>query len=255
MFDEEKCTGCGKCIEVCERGAIVGLKNTKVKILRNRCNACGRCEAVCHFEALKVVGRVITVRDVIREVLRDLPFYKNSNGGVTASGGEPLFQPDFTEALFRAARSEGINTALDTSGFAKWSVFERVLRVTDFLLYDIKGMDPERHKRYTGVSNDLILENLIRADRMGVPIFIRVPVIPDANFKGDDDFRKLAEFLSGLESVERIDLLPYHTLGEPKAKKLGRPFIRFREPDEAFLAKFKEVLESIGLRVTIGGLA
>lgn len=255
MFDEEKCTDCGKCVNICKNGAIRQSSNKKVTIIRELCDVCGACEKVCHYNAIKTVGRIVTVREVMEEILRDLPFYKNSNGGVTVSGGEPLFQPEFTEILFKTARKEGINTTLDTSGYSKWEIFEKILKVTDFLLYDVKCMDPERHKKYTGVTNKLILENLVKADKLGVPMFIRVPVVPDANFTGGDDFKELADFLSHLKNVIRVDLLPYHTLGEAKSRKLNKPFTKFKEPSKDFIKTFRNILEDVGLKTSIGGLS
>ena len=255
MFDEEKCISCGKCLSICEKGAIKQTNDGKVTIIRELCDVCSACGKVCPSNAIKIVGRIVTVEEVMKEILRDLPFYRNSNGGVTASGGEPLFQPEFTEILFKAAQKEGINTALDTSGYSTWKVFEKILKATDFLLYDLKCMDSERHKKYTGVTNKLILENLVKADKLGLPIFIRVPVVPDANFAGEEDFKNLANFLSRLNNVVRVDLLPYHTLGEAKSRRLGKPFIRFKEPDENFIKRFRGILEDVGLKTSVGGLS
>lgn len=129
----------------------------------------------------------------------------------------------------------------------------KILKVTDLLLYDV-SVWIRKDEKHIGVTNELILENLVRADKLEVPIFIGVPVVPDANFAGEEDFKKLANFLSRLNNVVRVDLLPYHTLGEAKSRRLGKPFIRFKEPDENFIKRFRGILEDVGLKTSVSEL-
>ena len=182
----------------------------------------------------ELCGRRMSVEDVMAEVRRDAVFYAASGGGVTFTGGEPLFQPDFTAALAASALAEGISVAIDTSGFAPWVAFEKILggnggRETAsplpggslLFLYDLKCMDPERHKALTGVDNATILENLRRLDASGARIWIRCPLVPGLN-DSDRDLAAIRAFVSALHGVERLDILPYHQLGLEKYAKFGK---------------------------------
>jgi pyruvate formate lyase activating enzyme len=198
-----------------------------------------------------MAGCPVTAGEVMDEVLRDRTFYENSGGGMTVSGGEPLAQAPFTRVLLQMAKVQGLHTALDTSGHAPWARLAELLPYTDLILYDLKQMDPERHRALTGVSNERILDNLQRLDREGVPIWVRVPLIPGQN---DDDanYRSLGEFLSGLGNVERIEILRYHPLAESKYECAGMAYsLQGMEPptkDEA--ESRRQILLSHGLSVT-----
>ncbi len=177
IFTPQSCIGCGHCIETCPEGAHMQVEGRHV-VDRGRCLSCGACAEGCYSGALEMAGQRATVSEVMEEVLRDRIFYENSGGGVTVSGGDPLAQPEFTRALFEAARDEGIHTTLDTSGYTPWRVLKRVLEFTDLVLYDLKQMDSGMHIALTGVPNDLIIENLRRLDGHGTPIWIRIPLNP-----------------------------------------------------------------------------
>ena len=205
----EKCIRCGWCVSVCP----VGLD-------RSRCLHCGKCAEQCYAGARKLIGRTVTPEEVIAEVLEDRMFY-GSDGGMTVSGGEPLFQPEFTAALLAAARKEQIHTCLDTSGFASPEVFARMLPLTDLFLYDLKETDPERHQAYTGADLGVILKNLFAADAAGAKMILRCPLIPGLNVR-EDHADGILEVASRLENLLEIDLMPYHPLGESKLPHLGR---------------------------------
>lgn len=220
---ENKCIGCGKCFEACPNGVHERLADGSRALHRERCEACGRCVETCYAGALVIEGRQMTVDQAMEELRKDAPFYETSGGGITLSGGEPMQQPDFSAAVLAASRAEGFHTALDTSGYAPWEEFEKVLPSVNLVLYDFKLADGEQHRTYTGVPNQIILENLHRIDERGIPIEIRIPIIPDIN---DDraNIDRTAEHLSEIRNLTRVTLLPYHGLGESKYPRIGRTY-------------------------------
>ena len=254
-YHDSKCTGCYECIEACPTRAI-SKKQNGIVIDRKKCDGCGECAEVCYSGALELCGKYMQTEEVLNEVRRDVLFYENSSGGVTASGGEPLAQANFVADFFERAHEEGIDTALDTSGYVEWTTFRKVLNYTDLVLYDIKTTEPERHEILTGVSNKLILANLERVCMEEVPVLVRIPVIPKYNFvDSQEDAKKIADFLRGLNSVERVDLLPFHHLGKSKYLMLDREcFLDTKTPDENYVERIRRILESRGITVSIGGL-
>jgi len=254
-YHELRCIKCYKCIEVCPTEALSKSQNG-ITINREKCDGCGKCAEVCYSGALELCGRYMKIEEVMAEVIRDLPFYKNSNGGLTVSGGEPLAQANFVADFFARAHEEGIHTALDTSGHAKWTTVRKALDHTDLVLYDIKAMDSERHKTLTGVPNKLILTNLERTCGEGIPVIVRIPVIPNCNIVNvEKDVKEIADFLQGLNTVKRVDLLPFHRLGKSKYLMLGRNYIvDIEPPDKEYVEKIKKILASSGIEVSIGGL-
>ncbi len=250
----ERCLACDRCREVCPEGAILVAPEGKRGIDRSRCTRCGECVTECPAGALRMCGEEKTVGQVVAEVERDRVFYQHSGGGVTISGGEPLAQAEFTQALFRALRARGLHTAMETSGLQSWDPFEKTLADLDLLLYDLKLMDPEQHERFTGASNELILENLRRVMACGVPTIVRVPVVPGIN-DGEENCRAMSRFLRGLGSVRRVDLLPYHRLGEAMYARLGREYGLTGIPlaSESQLERWASLLKGAGLAVQIGG--
>jgi len=254
-YHESKCTRCYECIEVCPTEAVSKSQNG-ITIDRKKCDGCGKCAEICYSGALELCGKFMKIKEVMDEVKRDVPFYKNSNGGVTASGGEPLAQASFVADFFKRAHDEGIHTALDTSGYAGWATFRKVLNHTDLVLYDVKTTEPERHKTLTGVSNKRILANLERTCREEIPLFVRIPVIPNYNFVDvEEDAKKIVDFLQGLNIVKRVDLLPFHHLGKSKYLMLDRNcIVDIEPPDKEYVERIKKILESGGIKVSIGGL-
>jgi pyruvate formate lyase activating enzyme len=247
-FYPYKCINCRSCILVCPTGALQNDDLKGKKYDREICQFCWKCAEACPGEALKVQGKRYTVEEVLTEVLRDLPFYKQSGGGVTLSGGEPTFQFDFCLALLKDCKENNISTALDTSGFVPWERLERLLPLVDIFLYDIKHMDSEEHKRLTGVPNEVILENLLKLDKTGKPIEIRIPIIPGYN-DSEKNIEAVSNFIKGLKSIKGVRLLPYHKLGlsKPWLFNNKRGILDLEPPKKDEIERLKEIVAtSIG---------
>lgn len=252
LFFETLCQRCHKCVAACPTKATTVGAEGQILIDRSLCKACGECVKVCLPKAREISGQVMTVEEVLEEVKKDAVFYQNSGGGATASGGEPLHQPEFLHELFRRCRQSAIHTCLDTTGLARPEVLQGILEHTNLVLYDIKHMDPERHKDLTGVDNTLILDNARMIAAQGKPMIIRVPLIPEHN-DSEENMKATAEFLSELGQT-RIDLLPYHSLGKAKYERLGIEYelSQLQPHDSDQIKKIKELLESLGLEVGVG---
>ena len=220
FFMEDKCIGCGWCFQSCPNHCHEMVDGKHV-FRRENCVHCGKCTEKCYAGALEIVGKPMTPEAVLDEVLKDRPFYENSGGGMTVSGGEPMLAFDFTLELCRLAKAAGIHTALETCGFAPWEHYRTILPFVDLFLYDIKATDPEKHREFTGVSNELIRENLHRLDEAGAQIILRCPLIPGLN-DDDEHLRGIAELANSLRHVSEIDLEPYHPLGLDKNHRLGQ---------------------------------
>ena len=203
LYYENKCTHCGKCEGVCSYGALVFSK----------CKVCGKCAKVCPNNAREVCGERVSVDEVFSKIEQDLPFY-GADGGVTFSGGECMLQLEFLQALLVRCKEKGIHTAVDTAGNVPFASFEKILPLTDLFLFDIKCASSELHKKWTGVDNKLIIENLQSLSRAGAKIWIRIPVIGGVN-DNQEEMGKIRDLLGSI-NVEKIELLPYHSLGESK---------------------------------------
>lgn len=227
---ENLCVKCLTCVAVCPQKA-VSYVDDKIQIDRDKCDLCGICVEQCLHSALKIFGSRSTVEDVVSEALRDKPFYKNSGGGVTISGGEPLIQPEFVIALVKALKEQGVHVAVETAGNVSWDIFEKCKDYVDLFLYDLKAVEDETHARCTGVSSKLILENLNKLIRSGQNIIVRYPMIPTYNNSTadlDDIIRVINEY-----GIEEFEILPYHRYGENKFHVLNRPYALkdLEEPD------------------------
>lgn len=221
-----RCLGrsrCGACLNVCD-GALCALEDA-IKYSRERCTLCGSCAAVCPTQAMAVVGRLVGVDEVLRQITQDALFYSHSGGGVTLSGGEALLQPEFALALLTGVQRVGLATALETSAHVPYGTLRGAVDKLDHFLADIKTMDSEAHKLATGVGNERILDNLLQISRdfPSLPTTIRMPVIPDFNDTASS-VREVARFVGGLAGNVRLELLPYHRLGEAKYENLGLPY-------------------------------
>jgi pyruvate formate lyase activating enzyme len=245
------CNQCGKCVEICEPGAI-SLASKKIKIKRNICTNCGKCVEVCSLGALNMMGKSMTVEEVLREVLRDSDYYAQSGGGVTASGGEPLMQGEFVASFFKRCQQAGVHTALDTSGYASSRILHKVLRYTNLVLFDIKLMDAGLSRRFTGVSNKLILHNAREIDASGIPQIIRVPLIPSINCF-EQNIRDIAHFVKSLKQKTPVELLPYHRLGLSKYESLDRRYRLRNEdvPSEEYVHRIQDIFLALGVECKI----
>ncbi len=247
-----RCLGCGTCQTVCPTDAI-SMVDGKAVIDRLKCTVCGECARVCGAEAKEIVGKEFTVEEVMAEVMKDRIFYDQSQGGVTFSGGEPLMQPKFLKELLVQSKEEGLETVVDTSGFAHWQVLEDIIPYTDLFLYDVKVMDDAKHQKYVGVSNKLILANLEKLAATGSKIRARIPIIPGVN-DDEQNLRETGEFLAGL-GIADVNVLPYHNMGADKYSRLGREYLlpELEAPTEETMERVVKTLASFGLNVKTGG--
>ena len=221
IWDRRKCIHCQHCAEACPNRA-VSVEDDRIRFDPVNCMGCGKCVSECPAHALKMEGERKSVQQVLDVVLQDLPFYEESGGGMTLSGGEMLIQPDFSLALLLAAKAEGLHTCCETTGFAAPDVFEKVIEPLDMILFDMKHWDEARHKEKTGVSNELPLNNMKRAIEMGKEVLPRIPVIPEFN----DSLTDAKCFSEKLHMVGAIkcQLLPFHQFGENKYDLLGKEY-------------------------------
>ena len=209
LYTREKCARCGTCIQSCPRGALAFDEGGFITVDRMKCDGCGICAEECPQGALELVGKKITVDDLVKELLKDRVFYQTSGGGVTFSGGEPLWQSGFIAQVARKLKAEGIHTILDTAGSVGWCRFEEVLPFIDLVLYDIKAVDNDLHRQLTGQDNDLILMNARLLAEKNVPMRVRLVLIPGLN-DSPAEMRARMQLVSELKSVQQVDLLPYH---------------------------------------------
>ena len=254
LLRRERCAGCEACVETCPQGA-AAMRDGIPIIDTTRCQSCGACVQACPHHARELIGHSQSLDSLLEILRRDVAFYDRSGGGVTLSGGEPLSQPGFVLALLDRLRNEAVHTAVDTCGYAPPEVIRGVAERTDLFLYDIKLIDPERHKRYTGVDNERILENARLLSQRGAPMWIRYPLIPGIN-DTEEDLRALGRFVAGLASVESLQLLPYHQAAEEKARRAGQVYQLqgVSPPDQVTVERCREwVQEEISVPVSIGG--
>jgi pyruvate formate lyase activating enzyme len=251
-FYRENCSFCRVCTSVCPNGTSF----SELGILDwDHCERCLACAEVCLYGARTSIGKSMTVAEVLETVERDRVFYDNSGGGVTLSGGEALYQPIFTESILKECKRRGIHTALETCGFATSCVFLRTVEHVDLLLFDLKHMDSDVHRQFTGVPNEVILRNAVAGAQMASEMIVRFPLIPGFN-DSEENIQNMGTFImESLPSVQRIDVLPYHSMGESKMEAIGGTYLfeSAGEVPEQVITASREILESCGLTVSIGG--
>ena len=254
LLSSRRCLAeCRVCIELCPQKALAKDKDSIV-LARDLCNGCGKCAAACPGEALQMAGRAVSVEEVMGELAKDAVFYQGSGGGVTFSGGEPLAQIDFLQALLLAAKKQGWHTAVDTCGHAPFASFARIMPLVDLFLYDLKSIDPAKHRRLTGLTNARILENLPELSRVARSLAVRIPLIPGCN-DSRADMEQLADFCASLPRAHPVQLLPYHRGGSGKRKRLEQtdPLPGARPPTAARMETIREIFSRRKLTVSSGG--
>lgn len=252
VYSKNKCMGCGDCVQNCPQSAVTLIEQG---LSRNDtvCTWCETCINECPTGAIEKLGRSMTVTEVMKEIEKDKVFYEQSGGGVTFSGGEALLQTDFLTHVLDCCVARGIHTAVDTSGYAPWESLDRIVEQVDLFLYDLKHMDDEAHRKYTGVSNQLILENLAKLATKARNIWIRIPVIPGINDDANN-IMKTGAFAQSL-NLCNVSLLPYHHIAADKYARLGKTYLlpHTQPPEDEKLAELSGKLTRLGLTVKIGG--
>jgi pyruvate formate lyase activating enzyme len=248
----DRCIGCDECFQRCPQGAHV-MTDEGRSFLRELCQACGTCVETCYAQCLVLVGEYKTVDEVVEEVLRDLPFYETSGGGVTLSGGEPLLQLDFSYAILERCREKGLHTAIETAANFDWDRVAAILPVIDLVMMDVKLMDAERHKAATGVSNVRILENAVRLGREAPALIVRTPIVPGINDNAED-VAAIANFAAGLPNLLYYELLPFHPMASGKydSLDLGYRAREMKSPPKEQMDELTEVAAQFGIKAQHG---
>lgn len=258
-YEKTKCIGCKACLQVCPCDAIIWDEEAQcVKQDFAKCKNCMKCTAVCPAKARKQIGRVFSVEEVVKEVEKDRIFYRRGGGGITLSGGEILMQPEFAFQILARCREEGFNTTIETSGFGKWEDLKNILSQCDSAFMDCKCMDQEQHRKITGVSNEIILDNISKAAAFchenAVRLIVRLPLIPDMN-DSEQNIRDTAVFADSLPGKPLLNILPYHNFGAAKYETIGKTY----ETEETALQTkeelnhVREILDEMQVTYSIGG--
>lgn len=245
MWYDNRCTRCKKCYDICPENAITFDRESGKPVLdKARCSLCGKCAFECINDAIKICGKEMSAGEIFSVIEKDRIFYEATGGGMTISGGECMLNPDFVAELLEKCRRANIHTAVDTAGCVPWENFEKVIGYADLFLYDIKCITPELHRQYVGADNSLILENYRRLLSIGCKVYVRVPMIPECS-ANDEEFAKISEFLHRYPP-EKVELLPYHAMGESKFRALGLGEPRlFKAPSDDEMRRYRALLQDL----------
>ena len=246
----EDCNSCGACERLCD--AITSVSPLNVEF--SKCTLCGKCFDVCPTPTLSVWGSPWTIDKAFCELMKDKPYYDRSGGGVTIGGGEATLQGEFTYALMKRLQEAGVHVAIDTCGYTTSETGVRILEEADLLLFDLKGIDPEKHKAYTGVNNQRIIDNLRHRGELGKDVIIRLPLIP--GYTDDDEtLQKEAELIQEVGCVHRVDLLPFHDFGKIKYAQTGKEYKlpELKRQSKERLQEIAEIIKRSGVPTQVGG--
>lgn len=255
LFKKDRCVNCGACVAACPAGVHAMADSLHVIRREVECVGCRACEKACPQSAISVTGEYRTISEIMDVIEEDRPFYQSSGGGVTLGGGEVLMQPEAAVNLLTTCKERGINTAIETCGYARAEVVRRAAEVTDLFLFDVKHMNSDRHYQLTGVRNELILENLRWLMENRCNVKVRVPLLRGVN-DGESDIEAMVRFLAPYKdhrNCKGIDLLPYHKMGVNKYAQLGREYPMQGDPalDEAGLARVEDIIRRHDFPVTV----
>ena len=244
---EKTCIKCGKCAAVCPKGVSYSLNNP---MERNKCKSCGLCIEVCPTNSRKSLIHDYTSKQIVKIIEKQKIFYRYSGGGVTFSGGEATQQQDILRELVYELYDQAIDLAIETSGYFDFEAVKDILEKMNLVFVDIKHMDPNKHKLFTGVSNEKILKNISRLKELKVPVVVRIPVIEGVN-SDIDNIRKTAQFVKENINVPKIEILSYHSLGDGKYDALGieKPSSKFITPTSEHLNTLYKIIENEGVKV------
>ena len=251
MDVKSNCIGCGKCAALCENNAVDA---ESFDINRSLCKGCGKCAEKCYANAKKIIGKELTVREAVEIIEKDRIFYTNSGGGVTIGGGEPTMQYEFVEELMRICSESNIHTAIETCGYGRWENIGGIFNYTDQIFFDLKVMDPKLHEKFTGVTNELILQNarkvVQKALEREAEITFRIPLVPGCN-DSPENIEATGEFVASLDGNIAIEILPYHDLGKDKYSWLNVSYglAEVKKPGEALVNAYKQILTDKGCNV------
>jgi pyruvate formate lyase activating enzyme len=259
LYRPNRCVLCGTCVDECPQNGIAirphpnptpNGRGAFATTNPAKCDVCGKCADACYYGAREISGKEMSVTEVLAEIERDVPFFDQSGGGVTFSGGEPLLQRQFLATLLKECKKREIHTVVDTSGFAAWEVIEGIRNDVDLFLYDLKLMDDERHKKYTGVSNKLVLRNLKHLAKSDTQTMVRIPLIPGVN-NDEDNLRQSAAFITGLPNSPSVELVGYHDTATAKYESINKTyqFPHTAPPSEDDMLQAAGVFENSGLHV------
>lgn len=242
-FNSEKCNKCLRCKDVCEK-SVHYIQSNKHMVNYIECDKCGKCIDVCPNKALLIIGKELSVDEIIDIVKKDKRFYDNSKGGITLSGGEALSNIKFSKEILRRCKEENISTCIETSGYTSKENLDLIMEYVDLFLYDYKLNGKELHQKYTGVSNEVILENLEYINKHNKEIILRCPIIPDVN-DFEEHFKAIRNLGESLKNIKKVELLPYHDFGVIKSENLGQESIKFRVPSKIEKEEWKSFFSGV----------